>query len=98
MPWIWRTWSRNQLERLSGGPQDRERGGQVVGLQVDHGNVPARRGLDPDRFPDDARTAPGVLVGLLARTGLAGGQRDPDGFGLAGKQANGEGYRLHATG
>ena len=49
-------------------------------------------------IPDDARTAPGVLVGLLVRTGLAGGQRDPDRSGLAGQQANGESYRVHATG
>src|SRR5262249_16840600 len=43
-----------------------------------------------------ARAAPGVLVGLLARTGPAGGQRDPVRFGLAGQQANGETNGLHA--
>src|SRR5262249_56419153 len=56
------------IERLSRGPHDRERGGEVVGLQVDHGNIPAWPGPDPDRFPDDARAAPGAPVGLLART------------------------------
>ncbi len=40
-------------------------------------------GLDPDRFPDDARPAPGILAGLLGRTGPAGGQDDPVRFGLA---------------
>src|SRR5215472_2639428 len=78
------------IERLNRGPQDGERGGEVVGLQVDHSNIPAWRGLDPDRFPDDAGTAPGVLVGLLARTRPARGQRDPDRFGLAGQQGKGE--------
>ena len=78
------------IERLSRGPQDRERGGEVVGLQVHHGNVPAWRGQDPDRFPGDACAAPGVLVGLLARTGPARGQRDPVRFGLAGPQGSGE--------
>src|SRR6266566_8413533 len=79
------------IERLRRGPQDRERGGEVVGLQVDHGNIPAGPGLDPDRFPDDARTAPGVLIGLLARTGPARGQRDPVRFGpLRSGRAAGE--------
>jgi hypothetical protein len=47
--------------------------------------VEEQPGLDPDRFPEDARTAPGILVGLLSRTGRARGQRDPVRFGLAGQ-------------
>ena len=54
------------IERLRRGPPDRERGGQVVGLQEDHGNIPTGSVLDPDRFPDDARPAPGVLAWLEA--------------------------------
>jgi hypothetical protein len=78
------------VERLGRGPEHRERGGEVVGLQVDNGDVPAEHGLDPDRFPDDAGAAPGVLERLLARTGPARCQRDPVRFGLAGQQRNGE--------
>ena len=32
------------VKRLRRSPQDRERGGQVVGLQVDHGKIPTGAG------------------------------------------------------
>jgi len=98
MPWTWRTRPRNQRSNGSAEvPKIVNAAARSSASRKTTATSPPGAGwIQTASLMMPARRR-GVLAGLLARTGPAGGQRDPDRFGLAGQQGNGESNALHAT-